>query len=578
MAAKIKVKEGILIFSTGFKCSIYSAFIFLVICAGANASNIYVSTTGNDTSGSGSSVLPYATINKGLTMANAGDSVVVSAGNYGAAILTKKAGTSSARITVRAATVGTATVTVAVGGSYISHAYISIEDIVFDGNWGTLRLLIIQGNSGVVKNCIFRNNKQNAIEVNYPATNNLIENCQIYNILKYNADINSRDAHAITGSNTTNLTIKGCTMYQFSGDAVQFDPDRLAPPWNNVLIENCTAYLEPLTTALATASGWALADVGKAPGENFIDTKTPGPKSSPVVSYGTYPRSKLTIRNCVAYGFKNAAGGAGSESAVNLKEYVDCTVDRLTVYDCYWAFRLRWPALVMVTNSVVFSNTAAVRYEDKIDNLHIYNLTFGKSNTSMIIDGGGAGGSLTDLQVRNCLFFGSKPAAASHSSNLTATAASFVNTTTNDYHLVAGAAAIDKGITLSTVTADRDGIARAQGSAYDVGAYEWYTGTPGGGTRPPSETSLPPILPLGYPNPINFGTGGTFKLIDLPTGSVVTIYHIAGGKIRSLNETSNFVEWDGTNEGGEPVGRGVYIYIVKAPDGRKASGKIATVR
>jgi hypothetical protein len=565
------------------KKNYYKALILgLLLTVNMTATIYYVKTAGAGGSDSnpGTSGSPFLTINKGLTVANAGDSVVVSAGNYGAAILTQKAGTSSARITVRAAAGDSVIVTV--GGSYINHAYITFENITFGTVWGTSRLLRILSNSGVVKNCIFRDNKENAIEVNSPATNNLIEDCQFYNILKYDVNVGNRDAHAITGNNITNLTIRGCTMHQISGDALQFDPDRLAPPWSNILMEDCTAYLEPLTTALATASGWNLSDVGKAPGENFVDTKTPGPNLSTGVSvpWGTYPRSKLTIRNCTGYGYKNGAGGAGDMSAFNIKEYVDCTIERSTIYDCYIGYRLRYPAQVMVTNSVAFSNTAAVRYEDKIDNLHIYNLTFGKSNTSTIIDGGGSGGSLTDFQVRNCLFLGSKPAAGSHSSNLTTGSASFVNTTTNDYHLVAGAAAIDAGVTLVAVTTDRDGIARAQGNAYDVGAYEWYTGIPTGGTTPttPATAALPPILPLGYPNPVNFGKGGTFKLIDLPDGSVVNIYHIAGGKIRSLNETSNFVEWDGTNDGGEPVSRGIYIYVVKAPDGRKATGKIATLR
>lgn len=45
-----------------------------------------------------------------------------------------------------------------------------------------------------------------------------------------------------------------------------------------------------------------------------------------------------------------------------------------------------------------------------------------------------------------------------------------------DYHLTAGSAAIDQGLTLSDVPADKDGKARPIGAAYDLGAYEFGAG------------------------------------------------------------------------------------------------------
>jgi hypothetical protein len=47
---------------------------------------------------------------------------------------------------------------------------------------------------------------------------------------------------------------------------------------------------------------------------------------------------------------------------------------------------------------------------------------------------------------------------------------------TIDFHLQSSSSAINTGATLSTVTTDFDGVTRPQGSAYDIGAYE-YTGT-----------------------------------------------------------------------------------------------------
>ena len=56
----------------------------------------------------------------------------------------------------------------------------------------------------------------------------------------------------------------------------------------------------------------------------------------------------------------------------------------------------------------------------------------------------------------------------------------FVASGSDDYHLASGSNAIDQGSTLAGVTADRDGVTRPQGQAYDVGAYEYCPGGCGG--------------------------------------------------------------------------------------------------
>ncbi|GBE37036.1 hypothetical protein BMS3Bbin07_01194 [bacterium BMS3Bbin07] len=50
----------------------------------------------------------------------------------------------------------------------------------------------------------------------------------------------------------------------------------------------------------------------------------------------------------------------------------------------------------------------------------------------------------------------------------------FVSPGTADFHFQFGSAAIDKGLTLTDVTTDREGITRPNGAAYDIGAYEYH--------------------------------------------------------------------------------------------------------
>ena len=57
-------------------------FFLLIASLTANATKVYVATTGNDTSGDGTSGTPYLTIAKGVSEASAGDTVYVVAGTY----------------------------------------------------------------------------------------------------------------------------------------------------------------------------------------------------------------------------------------------------------------------------------------------------------------------------------------------------------------------------------------------------------------------------------------------------------------------------------------------------------------
>jgi len=58
-------------------------------------------------------------------------------------------------------------------------------------------------------------------------------------------------------------------------------------------------------------------------------------------------------------------------------------------------------------------------------------------------------------------------------SNVAVPDAGFVNAAVNDYHLISTSPAVDQGVTISSVTVDKDGVLRPQGIAYDIGAYEY---------------------------------------------------------------------------------------------------------
>ena len=163
-------------------------------------------------------------------------------------------------------------------------------------------------------------------------------------------------------------------------------------------------------------------------------------------------------------------------ASVSLTENVDATLDGITVWDSEIAFRLRGQtsragAWVVVQNTVVYHVATAVRYEDNIQNLRLWNLTLGFEVGRAFQ---AASSSSSGVDVRNLLVLGPQlPREAIDRSNLAVSHASFVDAAAGDYRLADRSPAIDAGASLATVTFDRIGMPRPQGMAPDVGAYEW---------------------------------------------------------------------------------------------------------
>jgi hypothetical protein len=86
---------------------------------------------------------------------------------------------------------------------------------------------------------------------------------------------------------------------------------------------------------------------------------------------------------------------------------------------------------------------------------------------------------------------------------------------------------------------------------------------------------LPTVFALhqNYPNPFNPTTKIRY---DLPEDAMVsiTIYDIMGRRVKSLVSTTQSagyrsIQWNATNNLGEPVSAGMYIYMIQAGEFRK---------
>jgi hypothetical protein len=88
-----------------------------------------------------------------------------------------------------------------------------------------------------------------------------------------------------------------------------------------------------------------------------------------------------------------------------------------------------------------------------------------------------------------------------------------------------------------------------------------------------------------YPNPYKPSSGGIFDapsitFTNLTEQITIKIYTIAGELVWDLNEahTNGEIQWNATNNHGETIASGVYLYLVTNDAGQKKTGKIAVVK
>ncbi|HET6585251.1 MAG TPA: choice-of-anchor Q domain-containing protein [Nannocystaceae bacterium] len=422
--------------------------------ASAWAGDIYVDAAAAG-GGDGSAAMPFSDIQAGLDLAMPGDVVHVAPGMY-PAITTVRAGMEDARISVVADSRRTAIVSGPGTGLQYAHDYHTFEGLVFDGGYLDEDLIVGDGGNHIEFIDVEVRRASNDCFDLRNSTDITIEGSFIHHCISVDPDTGEvDDSHGITGDSVFDLTVRNTEIAMASGDSVQLSPPR--EPWGNLLIEGCTLWTMPNDDPDAPAP------MDAPLGENAFDSKV----GADLDGNGANPR--VVIRDVVAYGF---VGFIGNQTAFNLKEDVDATVDRVTIYESELGFRLRGPAVVKIQNAVVYGVDNVVRYEEGITGVVISNMTIGGGNGPELFEDGG-GGWVAPV-VENLLVLDvAPPPDANPASSMMVGADVFIDAAGNDYRLVEGSTPIDAGVVLADVTEDRDGVARPYGDGFDIGAYEW---------------------------------------------------------------------------------------------------------
>jgi hypothetical protein len=109
---------------------------------------------------------------------------------------------------------------------------------------------------------------------------------------------------------------------------------------------------------------------------------------------------------------------------------------------------------------------------------------------------------------------------------------------------------------------------------------------PGGGVSAQQNFIILPPLPLNlaqvkvFPNPLNLRSANTpmFNFANIPASAQIRIFTVSGHWVRNIESPNGVANWDLTNNSGQPVASGVYLYIVTDSQGDSQRGVIALAR
>jgi hypothetical protein len=83
-----------------------------------------------------------------------------------------------------------------------------------------------------------------------------------------------------------------------------------------------------------------------------------------------------------------------------------------------------------------------------------------------------------------------------------------------------------------------------------------------------------------FPNPWagdrHHGAPITFD--SLTSGATIKLFTMSSRWVRSLTAEGGKATWDMTNDTGEPVASGYYLFLITDPEGRKTQGKVAIIK
>ena len=472
----------------------------------AAGNTYYVATSGSD-SNPGSTDRPWRTIQKAATVMVAGDTCLVQAGNYAERVLVARSGSFGAPITYRAE--GTVTMRgFTVLANYVTVAGFDISDTadnwregigvfvqgsncVIEGNyihyctWGGISLYVTPADGTGTSNCVVRNNR-------------LYKNSQV------GIDVNGRN-HLVEGNEIWGT--------------IQYHPQMATPPsW--VDADGIRFFGTGHTIRRNHIHDIKYGDVGNV--NPHIDCfQTWGPAYDIVFEQNVCRNCQAQARNEEGEGFMIEEANAPVRNIIIRNNVVEAIKD-INALGC--------ENLTIVNNTFTSDLNVTISYPFGVG---LSGSPYAVVKNNVFYDVGGGripyvladSASTSGLDVGyNCIYMsdGRAPAGSPWPSDLWGVNPLLVNPAVNDDHLQSGSPCIDMGLALSAVANDLDGASRPQGSALDIGAYEYLGGVQPTATPSANSTPTPTntIIPTRSPTATAIRTA-TQTAVPTPTNTMI---------------------------------------------------------
>ena len=494
-----------------FRIFLLAALVVPIVSTVGYAATYYVATNGSD-SNPGSLTAPFRTVQRSLDLLQAGDTCLVRGGTYNETLTLKRSGTSSAPITIRnylseTATINSGTSKALVTGGRIH--YYTIDGLRFISTFSSNNDYTLSFNNGIwdgdnnpeggnngfiIINCYIEGsillyghyNRVESCEINGKSswTNGIREQfgSSHHNVYRNNTVYAFKERGIWSMQYTNYVLIEGNTIHDSQNMGI--DIDGAAHPCYNATVRGNTIY---------KVAGRGIEM------ENAFNS---------IVENNVIHDSQLWGISILNYGF--------GPDYTSDKEYR--TTNTNSIFRNNLIYNTAQAGIILfgspgnkIYNNTIFGNKSTPGYFGAIAVRNYYQTNYPSSNTTiknnLFADNTGYSiwidGNPTNLQMSNNLYYNSNGNINTHywqgvgtytlakfktdygqESGSSFANPLFRNATVFDFHIQSTSPAKDAGTTVSDVISDIEGISRPQGSAYDIGAYEYST-TPASSALPP---------------------------------------------------------------------------------------------
>lgn len=408
-------------------------FAISAVPVAAQGKTYHVDPSGSDTEGDGSLSKPWASIVFAATRISAGDTVLINPGTYAGGVYLGTGGSAMAPVTFQAN--GSGVIIEGSGGErdafYIEASHFVVVDGLTIRNATRAGLRISLSNHITVRNCIFANNGRWGLFTDF-SDYTMVEHCESYGaVLEHGIYIsNSSDYPTIRGNRLHHNHSCGLHMngdISMGGDGII----SYGVVEANIIYEN------------GSGGGSAINMDGVTHTmirNNLLYSNHASGISIYQIDGGSGSHHNQVLNNTILI-------ASDGRWAINITDTVD-TNNRLVNNILYTAHSYRGSILIASPTPAGFQSD--------------YNVVMDRFST----DGGDTRISLSAWQALGYDIH----------SILATPLQLFFNPTTADYHLLSGSPAIDHGFALLEVTQDLEGNPRPSGTAFDIGAYEFFSG------------------------------------------------------------------------------------------------------